>query len=84
MAKNNCKNQTVLKKFPKDVEDFANAFVALQAKRHLADYDPNEKFYKSEAKQDISEAEDVIGRFNAVSVKDRRAFAAFVLFKQRY
>lgn len=83
MAKNNCKNQAVLKKFPKDVEDFANSFVALQAKRHLADYDPKERFYKSEVKQDIAEAEDVIRRFKAVPVKDRRAFAAFVLFKQR-
>ena len=83
LAKTNCKDQVVLKKFPKDVEDFANSFVALQAKRHLADYAPRERFYKSGVKQDIADAEAVIRRFGKVPVKDRRAFAAFVLFKRR-
>lgn len=49
----------------------------------MADYDPDEKFYKSGVKQDIAEAEDIIERFKDVPIKDRRAFAAFVLFKRR-
>jgi hypothetical protein len=35
-------------KFPKEIEDFANAFLAMQDKRHSADYDPHAKFTKSE------------------------------------
>ena len=82
-VKNNCKNQKILKRFPKDIEDFANVFVALQTKRHAADYDPEARFYKSEVRQDIADAEDVMKRFGLTPVKDRRAFAAFVLFKTR-
>lgn len=80
-AKNSCTNQSVIKKFPKDVEDFANTFVDMQQKRHSADYDPEAKFFKSEVKQDIADADTVISRFNNVPQKDRRAFAAFVLLK---
>lgn len=83
MAKANCKNQSVVKKFPKEVEDFANAFVSLQTKRHAADYDPNQMFYKSAVKQDIAIAARVIRDFDATPIKHRRAFAAFVLFKSR-
>lgn len=82
-AKNACKDQRVLKKFPKDVEDFANQFVTMQAKRHKADYDPFGKFYKSAVLQDLADAEDVIKRYQAAAIKDRRAFAAFVVFKPR-
>jgi hypothetical protein len=55
----------------------------MQLKRHKADYDPFEKIYKSSVLQDIADAEDVIERFRGVSIKDRRAFAAYVLFKAR-
>jgi hypothetical protein len=65
------------------VEDFANTFVSLQSKRHGADYDPSARFKKSEVRQDISTAQQAISDFNKVSVKDRRAFCAFVLFKRR-
>lgn len=82
-TKTNCKNATMVKKFPQDIENFANMFVSLQAKRHLADYSPHEKFYKSEVKQDISDAEGVMKRFVLAPASDRRAFAVYVLFKNR-
>ena len=82
-AKQACKNQNIIKKFPKEVEDFANAFITMQAKRHKADYDPSEKFYKSSVRQDIANVRDVIAGFQKSSVMDRRAFAAYVLFKTR-
>jgi hypothetical protein len=82
-AKNACQNNGILSKFPKDVEDFANQFVAMQIKRHQADYDPVEKFTKSGVLTDIETARIVIEGFAKVAVKDRRAFAAHVLFKQR-
>lgn len=82
-AKNACqKNNSTLKKFPKDIEDFGNFFVGMQQKRHSADYDPAATFYKSAVEQDISDAESVIERFQNAPIKDRRAFAAFVLFRQ--
>lgn len=73
----------MLKRFPKDVEDFANEFVSMQAKRHAADYDPSAQFYKSAVVQDIANVRNVIDRFQKVATKDRRAFAVLVLFKVR-
>lgn len=83
LVKHNCRANEALKDFPKDIEDFANAFVTLQSRRHGADYDPQQVFTKSEVRQDIADAADVIERFYAAPIKDRRAFAAFVLFKRR-
>ena len=146
-AKNSCRNQTIIKRFPKDIEDFANTFlliheaqqgcrdatyepsrfpvavpypsphratpayvvvtssdldtsrnkasvsglswtsrntfVSLQEKRHLADYDPFSQFTKLEVNSDIAATRDAIERFQSVPIKDRRAFAVFVLFKSR-
>ena len=82
-AKNSCRNQSIVKKFPKEIEDFANAFVALQEKRHSADYDPLSSFSKLEVISDIAATRQTIKSFRSVHIKDRRAFAAFVLFKTR-
>lgn len=82
-AKNSCRNQTIIKRFPKDIEDFANTFVSLQEKRHLADYDPFSQFTKLEVNSDVAATRDAIQRFQSVPIKDRRAFAVFVLFKTR-
>jgi uncharacterized protein (UPF0332 family) len=77
-----CRN-SALTKFPKDIEDFGNAFVAMQDKRHRADYDPHAKFTKSEVLNDIALVEKAITDFDNCDAKDRRAFCAFVLFKRR-
>ena len=82
-AKSQCKNREMIKKFPKNIEDFANIFVLLQEKRHRADYDPSATFLKSEVKADIDQADQAIGLFNAVSAGDRRAFCVYVLLKDR-
>lgn len=83
LAKKHCNNQTIMRRFPKNIEDFANTFVSLQEKRHLADYDPFSQFTKLGVKSDISATRDAIERFQSTPIKDRRAFAAFVLFKNR-
>lgn len=80
-VKTRCKEKLV-SKFPQAIEDFANLFVAMQEKRHNADYDPYIKLTKSEVKLDISTAELAISDFGLVPIKDRRAFSAYVLFKQ--
>lgn len=82
-AKNACKDGSIVTKFPKAIEDFANNFVAMQEKRHAADYDPSVKLTKSEVVTDIKTAREAIVEFQKVPIKDRRAFAAHVLFKKR-
>jgi uncharacterized protein (UPF0332 family) len=81
-AKRSCDHKRV-SKFPQEIQDFANAFVSMQAKRHKADYDPHERIYKSAVLFDIELAKDVMDKFKHVSLKDRRAFAAYVLLKVR-
>lgn len=80
-AKNACKDKMRIAKFPIAVQDFADTFIALQTKRHKADYDPQEKTYKSAVLSDIRQAKAVIDGFENAPVKDRRAFAVLVLFK---
>lgn len=80
-AKTRCKEK-LISKFPQAIEDFANLFVAMQEKRHNADYDPYIKLTKSEVRLDIRTAEQAIADFSAAPIKDRRAFSAYVLFRQ--
>lgn len=80
-AKSQCDNLSVIKKFPKAIEDFANAFVTLQKKRHEADYNPLAQFSKSTVQADIALAEQAIRAFKAEKTADRRALCAWVLFK---
>jgi len=76
-------NNQIIKNFPNEVQDFAQHFVTMQVKRHKCDYDPSLRLYKSAVQQDIEDAAVVISRFNAAPIKDRRAFAAYVLFRTR-
>ena len=82
-AKNACRNGAIVAKFPKEIEDFANLFVTLQEKRHLADYDPHARFLKSSVLSDVALAEQALKDFVAQPLKDRRAFCVHVLFKHR-
>ncbi len=82
-AKKSCQYHATVEKFPEDIQDFANRFAEMQTKRHLADYDPHTKVTKSSVLVDLKAAEDVIGRLKKVPLKDRRAFAAYVLLKRR-
>ena len=77
-----CKDK-ILAAFPKPIADFANTFVTMQEKRHLADYDPFALFTKSEVIQDIAIIERAMAAFKNEDAKDRRAFCTFVLFKKR-
>lgn len=72
-----------MEQFPAGIQDFANFFVTMQKKRHDADYDPFAKAFKSAVIADIKAAEDVIAKFKAAPVKDRRAFAVWVLLDDR-
>lgn len=82
-TKNACKDGKIITKFPKPIEDFANAFVSMQEKRHSADYDPYGMFDKSTVVQDIATVKQAITEYAKAPIKDRRAFCAFILFKKR-
>ena len=82
-VKEKCRDKNFLSKFPQEVEDFANAFVWLQEKRHAADYDPAARFTKLEVESDIAEVKTTIEGFLSVGRKHRRAFVVYVLFKTR-
>ena len=77
------KKKDEIKRFPPEIEEFAEQFADLQLKRHRADYDPNARFSKNEVIQYIHAAENVIRCFTKASLKDRRAFVAYVLLPIR-
>lgn len=70
-------------RFPVEIQDFASAFCVMQQKRHDADYNPDAAFVKSEVLASISEAEAAIRQFAQAPLRDRRAFAVYVLLDLR-
>ena len=82
LAKTRCE-ATLPNGTPQEIQDFADHFVAMQIKRHEADYDLNCRFAKTAVISDMRAAEAIINAFNSVSAKDRRAFAVWVLLKPR-
>lgn len=83
LAKSACKNQNVMSRFPREIVDFANVFVTMQEKRHKADYDPVARFTKSGVTFDVDASEKAIADLALASRRDRCAFAALVLLKNR-
>lgn len=73
----------MVSRFPADIQDFANCFVAAQRKRHDADYNPSIVLTRSEVIFEIDAMESAIEKFRGVPIKDKRAFAAYVLLKKR-
>ena len=72
-----------MRAFDQAIQDFAELFVDLQDKRHQADYDPAWIGFKSDIEDHIADARSVLEKFEAVAIKERRAFAAQVLFRSR-
>ena len=83
MAKNACQQKQVLEEFPLEIRRFARSFVDLQQARQRADYALDGDYYKSDVVAEIDAAERAIRQFERTDVKDRRSFAAHVLFKRR-
>ena len=82
-VRSRCENRNFIARFPIDIQDFANMFVDMQAKRHSADYDPDATFSLHDTIQNIDDVENAIIRFNSAPRKDRCAFAVYVLFQRR-
>ena len=72
-----------VRSFSIEVRNFAQLFVSLQNERHAADYDPASVPLKSDVQRRIADARTVLGRLGEASRRDRRRFAACVLFRAR-
>lgn len=84
MAKQACLDRGAMQGFPPEIRSFAGTFVALQLKRHEADYALNARPYrKSDVMTEIDAAELAVSRFEQANIEARRRFAAHVLFKRR-
>ncbi len=82
-ARQRCNRAAIIQKFPEEVQDFADKFVDMQQKRHQADYDPEADYDKNFVLQDIIAVAEAIAKFQQVPVKDRRAFAVYLLLPLR-
>lgn len=82
-TKSVCGDAARMALFPREIQDFANTFTAMQLKRHEADYDPVPTLYKSSVITDIDTVSNAIEDFLSCPLKDRRAFAAYVLLRKR-
>ena len=82
-AKSQCENKKIIGLFPEEIQAFATNFVKLQEKRHEADYDPASKYMLNDVELCLETAKLDIARMGEVSIKDRRAFAAWVTVKDR-
>lgn len=65
--------------FGGNLVDFAAAIVDLQGKRHLADYDPAQRFRTSDATLAIATAERAISRFSRAKAERRKIFLTLLI-----
>lgn len=82
-AAHQCRNASVMARFPGAVQDFGEWFVALQSQRHYADYAPNTAFTRLQVVRMVDTTESIIAQSNAVPTPDRRAFAIYALLRSR-
>jgi hypothetical protein len=83
-ASQNSRIKAAYRRFPDEIRAFGDTFVALQIKRHEADYSPTmSPLLLSEAQGDIDIAEQAISDFRRSNPVDRRAFCVFVLHDLR-
>ena len=69
--------------YPAAVRNFTEQFMKMQVMRHTADYHPDFSFDRQEVMDVIDETRDVIDGFLKTPIKDRRAFAVYLLTKVR-
>ena len=82
-AKNQCANARMLGRFPAEIQRFGELFIYMQRERHTADYDPDANYSRSEVIQFIDDTENAIAGFEDVDARYRRAFAVYVLLRNR-
>jgi len=69
--------------FGLDLKAFGTAVVALQERRHSADYDPLARCHALDARFDVSTARAAISRFNQADVEQRKSFLTLLVCQPR-
>lgn len=82
-AANQFRNASVIARFPEGIQEFGDWFVAVQKQRHYADYSPVTAFTRLEVVRIVDATESIIAQFDAVPIRDRRAFAIYALLRLR-
>ena len=70
-------------RFSLPIQNLAAHFVDMQSLRHRADYDPDATFYQPDVLTTITQIHEAIADFRAASDAERRAFAVFILMRER-
>ena len=70
-------------RFMPTIQALSNHFVATQISRHQADYEPDTDFEQQEIAAIITQIDAAIAAFRGVPAPDRRAFAVYVLMRER-
>ena len=68
---------------PSSIHRFAAAIVAMQARRHSADYDPDTRFAKGDVAAFLEMASRVIRDLQGATPAEKRALAIHVIFRER-
>ena len=82
-AREACLVRGDMRSFTIEIRDFASCFVSMQHQRHRADYDPGATFYKSDVRRLVIDSRAVLEEFERADRRERRSFAALVLFRGR-
>ena len=82
-ARQRCERARRETRFAVEVQILADYFPAIQHLRHQADYDPDKIFVQQEILSTVAEASARVDIFRSASPRERRAFAVFVLMRER-
>jgi len=82
-ANRRCRQVPVTRRFSQPIQGLAAGFPILQILRHQADYDPDRSVTQAEVSSAIELATGIIADFRNAPARERRAFAVFVLMRER-
>ena len=78
-----CRQVQSTPRFSQPIQGLARNFPNLQSLRHQADYDADRNVAQAEVSSAIELAAGIIADFRAVPEQERRAFAVYVLMRER-
>ena len=82
-ARQRCRQAASSSRFSTPIQRLADYFALAQNRRHRADYDPDEAFTEQETLTAITEAGQHIAALRATPPRERRAFAVYILMRER-
>ena len=78
-----CRLGRIPKDLPSSIRRFAAEIAEMQGLRHEADYDPSASFSKSDVREYLGIASNVLEAVQVATPAEKRALAIHVLFKER-